>query len=402
MCVGSSNWARLKSSSLPVRGAVCMCSEPSSVLPLCASQATAKSIANKEIKFTAMQSLRISGFLCVHPPHSLALPESEVQRGQDEQVKQRRGHKPAQNHDRHGVLDLMTSHAASYRKRHQRQPRSPCSHQDRRQPLLGPPKHETWPERLALFVLEVLEVADHKDPVSSRDAEHGQKPDQRAQREDTPPHPHREHSPNQRHRKGEEEQQSKTQTPEGSLQEEQDHQRYGDPVDQQTLLGSGKLGGFSYHLHVVLPRQIHSRDVLLHGAHGGAKISSLHVGADVDPARLLGALYGVGGGGEANVGHLLQRNLLTPWRVDRKLAYAGRVVASLGRAPDVDVICLAALEDVPDLLAGDQCGRLAAHISWLDAVVARSGQVHLDLQLWYFLLEVRVRVDETGYVLHLL
>src|SRR5215216_5504392 len=113
MSVGSSNWARLKSSALPVRGAVCMCSEPSSVLPLCAPQAIAKSIANKEIKFTAMQSLRISGFLCVYPPHSLALPESEVQRGQDEQVQQRRGHKPAQNDDRHGVLDLMTGYAAA-------------------------------------------------------------------------------------------------------------------------------------------------------------------------------------------------------------------------------------------------------------------------------------------------
>src|SRR5215212_4461635 len=296
----------------------------------------------------------------------------------------------------------MAGDAASYRKRHQRQSRSTCSHQDRREALLRSPKHQARPERLVLFVLEVLEVADHKDPVSSRDAEHGQKPDQRAQREDAAAQPHREHSASQRHRQGKEEQQSQTQTPEGSLQEEQDHQRYGDPVDQQTLLGSGKLGGFSYHLHVVLPRQIHSRDAVLHSAHGGAEISSLHVGADVDPARLLGALYGVGGGGEANVGHLLQRNLLTPWRVDRKLAYAGRVVASLGRAPDVDVICLAALEDVPDLLAGDQCGSLPAHISWLDTVALRSGQVNLYLQLWYFLLEVRVRVDETGYVLQLI
>ena len=68
---------------------------------------------------------------------------------------------------------------------------------------------------------------------------------------------------------------------------------------------------------VVLPRQIHSRDFILDGADGGAEVASLHVGADVDPARLLGALYGVGGGREANVGHLLQRDLLAPWRVDR-------------------------------------------------------------------------------------
>src|SRR5215213_1738975 len=153
---------------------------------------------------------------------------------------------------------------------------------------------------------------------------------------------------------------------------------------------------------MVLLRQVNSRDAILNGAYGGAKISSLHVGADVDPARLLGALYGVGGWGQANVGHLLQIDLLSPRRVDRKLAYAGRVVASLRCAPDVDVICLAAFEDVADFLAGDQCGGLPAHISWLDAVALRRGQVHLDLQLWYFLLEVRVRVDETGYVLQLI
>src|SRR5215218_7348028 len=241
MCVGSSNWARLKSCALPVRGAVCMCSEPSSVLPLCAPQATAKSIANKEIKFTAMQSLRISDFLCVHPPHSLALPEAEVQRRQYEQVQQRGGHKPSQNDDRHGVLDLVTSHASCNRKRYQRQPSSTGGHQDRREALLRPAKHQSRPERLALFLFEVLEVADHKDPVSCRDAEHGKETDQRAQREDATAHPHCEHSPNQRHRQGEEKQQSKTQTPEGSLQEEQEHERHGYPVDQQALLRGGKL-----------------------------------------------------------------------------------------------------------------------------------------------------------------
>src|SRR5215208_3542676 len=135
----------------------------------------------------------------------------------------------------------MTCHAARYRQGHERKPRSRGGHQDRRQPLLRPTQDEPWPERLALFALEVLEVADHQDPVPSRDAEHGQKPYQRAQREDASTQPHCEHSSNQRHRQGKKEQQSQSQTPEGSLQEEQDHQRYGDPVDQQTLLGSGKL-----------------------------------------------------------------------------------------------------------------------------------------------------------------
>ena len=54
MCVGRSNRARLKSFALPVRGAVCVCSEPSSVLALGALQAAAESITNKEIKMMAM------------------------------------------------------------------------------------------------------------------------------------------------------------------------------------------------------------------------------------------------------------------------------------------------------------------------------------------------------------
>src|SRR5829696_5141563 len=269
MSVGSSNRARSKSSALPVRGAVCLCSEPSSVLPLCAPQAAAaESIITEEIKMTAMLKMRISDFLCFHLPHSLALAEAQVQGGQDEQVQQRRGHQPPKNHYRHGVLYLMTGDAASNRKRHQRKPSSPGGHQDRREPLLRPAQDEPGPEHLALFLLEVLEVADHQDPVSGCDAEHGQEPNQRAQREDASAQPHRKHSSNQRHGQGEEEQQSQAQTPEGSLQEEQDRQRYCDPVDQQALLRGGQLARLSEHLHVVLPRQIHSRDALLHGANG--------------------------------------------------------------------------------------------------------------------------------------
>jgi hypothetical protein len=48
----------------------------------------------------------------------------------------------------------------------------------------------------------------------------------------------------------------------------------------------------------------------------------------------------------------------------------------------VDVVCLAALEDVTDFLAGDQSGSLPAHVARLDAVVLRSGEVHLDLCVW--------------------
>src|SRR5215210_628752 len=179
----------------------------------------------------------MSGFLCSYLPRPPALPEAEVQRGQNEQVQQRRGDEPTQNDDRHRVLYLMTGDAASNPQRYERKPRSPGGHQDGRQTLLRPAQDERRPELLALFALEVLEVADHQYPVSRCDAEHGQKPYQRAQREYAPAQPYREHSANQRHRQRKEEQKSQAQTPEGSLQEEQDSQRYDDPVDQQALLG---------------------------------------------------------------------------------------------------------------------------------------------------------------------
>src|SRR5919112_1536417 len=117
--------------------------------------AVAKRMQRVLIFSTPLSLLR--GWITFH--RSVRSPEAQVQGRQDEQVQQRRGHQPPQNHDRHGVLDLITGDAARYRKRHQRKPRSPGRHQYRRQPLLGPAQHESRPEVLTLFALEVLEVA---------------------------------------------------------------------------------------------------------------------------------------------------------------------------------------------------------------------------------------------------
>src|SRR5215217_7250458 len=155
MWVGWSNRARSKSFVLPVRGAPWACSEPFCALwlALCVPQAAAKSITNKEMKMMPICRVRISGFLCWHLPLTLALPEAKVQRGQNEQVKQRRGHQPSQYDDRHGVLYLITGDAARYRQRYQRKPGSPCGHQDRGQPLLRPTQHESGPKLLPFFAL---------------------------------------------------------------------------------------------------------------------------------------------------------------------------------------------------------------------------------------------------------
>src|SRR5512133_2672234 len=99
-----------------------------------------------------------------------ASPEAQRERGDDEQVDDRRGDEPAENHDRERVLDLMTGDAAGDDERQERQRRCQRGHQDRRQPLLRAPQDERTPEGLALVAFEMLEVADHEDAVSRRDA----------------------------------------------------------------------------------------------------------------------------------------------------------------------------------------------------------------------------------------
>src|SRR5215212_7377969 len=104
---------------------------------------------------------------------------------------------------------------------------------------------------------------------------------------------------------------------------------------------------------------------------------------------------------EADVSHLLQRNLLAPGRVDREFAYLADAVAGLGRAPDVHVVGLAAPEDVADFLACDQCGRLPAHVARRYAVVLRFREIHLDRYVRHALLEGGVRLDDAVYGLDL-
>src|SRR5829696_7413776 len=296
----------------------------------------------------------------------------------------------------------MTSDAARNRQRHQRKSCSPGGHQDRREALFRPAQDERRPERLALFALEVLEVADHQDPVSSRDAEHGQEPDQRAEREDTATQPHREHPAHQRHRQGQEEHERQAQAREGGLQEGEDRERRSETVDEQVLLRGGQLGGLSQHLVAVPMWVLDSRDACLDLLRDGAEILSLrHVGTDIDPVRLVLALHDVRGRRGANVCHLLQANLLASRCINGKLAYLAHAVAGLGRAPHVHVVGLAAPEDIADFFARDQRGRLPAHVARRYAVAFSFRKVHLHRYVRHALLEGGVRLDDAIYVLDL-
>ena len=65
-----------------------------------------------------------------------------------------------------------------------------------------------------------------------------------------------------------------------------------------------------------------------------------------------------------------------------------------GRAPDVDVVRLAASEDVPDLLAGHQGGRGPPDISRFDPEALGGSEVDPDLDLRHVLLEAHVLLGD--------
>ena len=94
---------------------------------------------------------------------------------------------------------------------------------------LRAPQHERRTEGLALLPLEVLEVADHQDPVARGDPEHGQEPDQRAERQHAVAEPHGQHAAHQGHRQQQEGQRRQAQAAEGRLQQQEDRDRGGDP-----------------------------------------------------------------------------------------------------------------------------------------------------------------------------
>ena len=126
-------------------------------------------------------------------------PNGRVERGQQEQVQQRRGDQPAQDHDGHRVLDLVPGLVARDDQRHQRQPRrqAPSSGSAPAAPPT-PRRTSSRAERLALLLLQVAVVADQHDAVAGRDAQHGHEPDQRPQRQ----HAAAEHARRPRRRSG--------------------------------------------------------------------------------------------------------------------------------------------------------------------------------------------------------
>src|SRR5919109_3627308 len=105
-------------------------------------------------------------------PRPLPAGHSKVERGQHEQVQQRRGHEAAEDRDCEGVLDLFPGNRTRQHERHESQSRRRRGHEDRREPVLRPLKDERGAEGHALHPLEMAEVGDHENAVPSRNSEH--------------------------------------------------------------------------------------------------------------------------------------------------------------------------------------------------------------------------------------
>ena len=108
---------------------------------------------------------------------------------------------------------------------------------------------------------------------------------------------------------------------------------------------------------------------------------ALDVGADVDPAGRSSRSIVVGRRRDATSATSAERHPRRRRRVDRQVLDVGQAVARLPGAPHVHVVGLSAVEDVADLLAGDQRRRRPADVAGLQPVALRRLEVDRDLDL---------------------
>ena len=112
-----------------------------------------------------------------------------------------------------------------------------------------------------------------------------------------------------------------------------------------------------------------------------AEVASADVRVDVDPPSGLLVVDVAGRRRDRDVRDRLERHLAAGRRVDQEVLDIRDAAATLRDAPDDDVVRLAGVEDVADLLAGDIGGGDAPDVAGLHAVLLRLGQVDLDLDL---------------------
>src|SRR6266542_2156923 len=121
------------------------------------------------------------------------LYETQVQRRDHEQVQERRCDQPTEDDEPHRILDLLARDLSPDHEGDQGQSRGEGGHQDRGEPLARTTSNELGPERFPLVFLQVLIMADHHDAVPGHDPQHREKPNERAQRDDSATEERRQH-----------------------------------------------------------------------------------------------------------------------------------------------------------------------------------------------------------------
>ena len=155
------------------------------------------------------------------------------------------------------MLDLVARRVAGDHERHEREPGRERRHEDRREPLERAAHDQLRAEGLALEALEVLEVVDHEDAVARGDAEDGEEPDQRADREDPVGAEHDgQQTADERHRQSHEREDRQPPAAERGLQQQEDPDRGGDAEEDHVVLRVLALLVLAEQLGVVAEREV--------------------------------------------------------------------------------------------------------------------------------------------------
>jgi len=287
------------------------------------------------------------------------------------------------------VLDLVPRRVAGDDQRQQGEAGAGGGHQDRHQPLLRAADDQVRPERLPLEAAEVIVVRQQHDAVPRRDADHGDEPDQRAERHDAAGQRHPDHAADQRERQAEPNQGGDPGRGELEPDEEQDADQTGEPHRPQPLARLLERGIFPQHLRVVAGREGDARDRRLDPARHRAEVGAGDVERHVEPPLAVLAPHLVGGGDDADVGDVAQADRGARGRLDHQVADLVRVVPERGVAPQRDVERLLVAVDLAQLLPGDQRLRLAADLAGGEA----EGDQVVSLFLPYLAVE-RLRRQE--------
>ena len=123
--------------------------------------------------------------------------KSKEERRDDDHVEEGRTHESAKNHGGHGCLNLVSWLVSCENERNQGERVPKCRHENGKEPFHGPSKNRVVKILLPFFALNVANVGDEHDSVSSRDAKDSDKSDHGSDRKDSSAQVHAANGPDE-------------------------------------------------------------------------------------------------------------------------------------------------------------------------------------------------------------